>query len=98
MKINGTSEPLRPDRVAAPGDSRTAATTNADPVSESERVHLSDLGAKLNQLEASFGEADFDVKKVEAVRTAIAEGRFKVNADAVADKLLSSVSELLGKR
>ena len=40
----------------------------------------------------------FDVKKVEEIRNAIAEGRFKVNADAVADKLLSSVSDLLGKK
>lgn len=91
-------EPLRPDRVAPAGDSRTAATRSAEPVAETERVHLSDLGARLNQLEAQFGEADFDLKKVEEVRAAIAEGRFKVNAEAVADKLLASVSELLGKR
>jgi negative regulator of flagellin synthesis FlgM len=98
MKINSTSEPLRPDRVSAPNDSRVSTARGTEPVAETERVQLSDLGSKLSQLETQFGGSDFDVKKVEEIRTAIAEGRFKVNADAVADKLLSSVSELLGKK
>ena len=98
MKITSTSEPLRPDRVSAPNDSRTSTVRGTEPVAETERVQLSDLGAKLSQLENQFSGSDFDVKKVEEIRNAIAEGRFKVNADAVADKLLSSVSELLGKK
>jgi len=98
MKITNTSEPLRPDRVSAPNDSRTSTVRGTEPVAETERVQLSDLGAKLSQLENQFSGSDFDVKKVEEIRNAIAEGRFKVNADAVADKLLSSVSELLGKK
>jgi negative regulator of flagellin synthesis FlgM len=99
MKITNTSEPLRPDRVSAPNDARTSTVRGTtEPVAETERVQLSDLGARLAQLENQFGGADFDVKKVEEIRNAIAEGRFKVNADAIADKLLSSVSELLGKK
>ena len=98
MKINVTSEPLRPDRVTTPGDTRAAGKSSTEAVGETERVQLSDLGARLNQLEAQFGQADFDVNKVEEVRAAIAEGRFKVNADAIADKLLASVSELLGRK
>ncbi len=98
MKINPTTEPLRPDRVAATPDARTAATRTNEPVAEAERVQLSNLAARLNQLEAQFGESDFDAKKVEEVRNAIADGRFKVNADAVADRLLSSVAELLGRK
>src|SRR2546423_15030711 len=98
MKVTNTSEPLRPDRVSAPNDSRTSTVRGTEPVAETERVQLSDLGSRLSQLEAQFAGSDFDVKKVEEIRTAIAEGRFKVNADAIADKLLSSVSELLGKK
>lgn len=98
MKINASTEPLRPDRVAATPDARTAATKSNEPVAEAERVQLSNLAARLNQLEAQFGQSDFDAKKVEEVRNAIAEGRFKVNADAVADRLLSSVAELLGRK
>jgi negative regulator of flagellin synthesis FlgM len=98
MKITNTSEPLRPDRIVPAGDARTAATRSGEPVAETEKVQLSDLASRLNQLETQFGQTDFDAKKVAEVRQAIAEGRFKVNSEAVADKLLSSVAELLGKK
>lgn len=99
MKISSTSEPLRPDRVSPSNQEARAATGRpAEPVAEGEKVQLSDLASRLNQLESQFSQADFDVEKVEEVRAAIAEGRFKVNADAVADKLLASVAELLGKK
>jgi len=98
MKITSTSEPLRPDRVSAPNDARTSTVRGTEPVAETERVQLSDLGSRLSQLENQFSGSDFDVKKVEEIRNAIAEGRFQVNAGAIADKLLSSVSELLGKK
>jgi negative regulator of flagellin synthesis FlgM len=98
MKITNTSEPLRPDRVSAPNDSRTSSARGNDPVAETERVQLSDLGSRLAQLENQFSGSDFDVKKVAEIRNAISEGKFKVNADAIADKLLASVSDLLGKK
>ena len=95
MKISTTTEPLRPDRIVPAGDARTAARQD---VAETEKVQLSDLASRLNQLETHFGASDFDAKKVEEVRQAIAEGRFKVDSAAVADKLLASVAELLGKK
>jgi negative regulator of flagellin synthesis FlgM len=98
MKIIPTTEPLRPDRVVATPDARTAATRSGEPVAEAERVQLSTLASRLNQLEAQFGASDFDAKKVEEVRSAIADGRFKVNAEAIADGLLNSVAELLGRK
>jgi negative regulator of flagellin synthesis FlgM len=97
MKITNTSEPLRPDRVGPAADSRPGVSKAGEPIAETERVQVSDLAARLNQLESQFG-GNFDAKKVEEVRTAIAEGRFKVNTEAVADRLLSSVAELLGKK
>jgi negative regulator of flagellin synthesis FlgM len=98
MKIAPTSDASRTERVVAPSDARTSSARGAEPVAETERVQLSDLGARLAQLESQFGGADFDVKKVEEIRAAIADGRFKVNAEAIADKLLASVSELLGRK
>jgi negative regulator of flagellin synthesis FlgM len=98
MKVTNTQEPLRPDRVSAPNDSRTSSARGSEPVAETERVQLSDLGSRLAQLENQFSGSDFDVKKVEEIRNAISEGKFKVNADAIADKLLASVNDLLGKK
>lgn len=99
MKISSTSEPLRPDRVSPSNpEARATAGRPAGTVAEAEKVQLSELASRLNQLESQFAQSDVDVKKVEEVRAAIAEGRFKVNAEAVADKLLASVAELLGKK
>lgn len=98
MKISSTPEPLRPDRIVPAGDARTASTRGDEPVAETEKVQLSDLASRLSQLETQFGKSDFDAKKVDEVRQAIADGRFNVNSEAVADKLLSSVAELLGKK
>jgi negative regulator of flagellin synthesis FlgM len=41
--------------------------------------------------------ADMDMDKVNAVRAAIAQGTYKVDAGAIADKMLGSARELLGK-
>ncbi len=98
MKISGSAEPLRPDRISPAGGETRPQPARTEPVTETERVRVSDLAARLSQLEAQFGQSDFDAKKVEEVRAAIADGRFRVNADAVADKLLSSVAELLGRK
>lgn len=98
MKISSSSEPLRPDRLAPAGnETRTAAAKAGETVAETEKVQLSDLASRLAELESRFG-GDFDAKKVEDVKSAMADGRFKVNADAVADRLLASVAELLGKK
>ncbi len=97
MKISSTSEPLRPDRVLPQSNEARAATAKSGEPVQTEKVQLSDLASKMAQLESRFG-GEFDAKKVEEVRSAIAEGRFKVNAEAVADRLLASVGELLGKK
>ena len=39
--------------------------------------------------------ADFDANRVKEIREAIANGTFRVNADAVADKLLANSEEFL---
>jgi negative regulator of flagellin synthesis FlgM len=42
--------------------------------------------------------ADFDATKVERIAQAIAEGKFRVNPEVIADKLIASTQELLGKK
>lgn len=98
MKISSTGEPLRPDRLTSTSDGRAGVSKTGEPVAETEKVQLSDLASRLSQLETQFADANFDAKKVDEVRNAIAEGRFKVNAENVADKLLASVNELLNKK
>jgi negative regulator of flagellin synthesis FlgM len=56
-----------------------------------------DAATRLSQLEAQFSQSDFDAGKVSEVTSAIAAGQYKVDAGAVADKLLESASTLTGK-
>ncbi|MDA8447240.1 flagellar biosynthesis anti-sigma factor FlgM [Paracidovorax valerianellae] len=43
----------------------------------------------------SRASTDFDANKVKAVRAAIEKGTFTVDADAIADKLLSNAQEII---
>jgi negative regulator of flagellin synthesis FlgM len=38
----------------------------------------------------------FNAEKVETMKQAIANGTFQVNAEAIADKMLSNAAEMLG--
>lgn len=58
------------------------------PVTVSNSVRSMDANAQIS--------ADIDMAKVNAMRAAIANGTFKVNASVVADKMLVDVSALLG--
>lgn len=42
--------------------------------------------------------ADVDLKKVDAVKSAIQQGTYKVDAEAIADKLLSNAQEMLDRK
>jgi len=64
--------------------------------SDGEHIQISELSRQLHAFESSLASSsDFDAKKVDEIKQAISEGRFKVNAGAVADKLLASVQELV---
>jgi negative regulator of flagellin synthesis FlgM len=47
---------------------------------------------------AQGATAPFDAAKVESIKSAISSGTFQINPGAIADGLISSVTELLGKK
>jgi len=63
-------------------------------VEPSAKVQLSTVSALKAE---GADEASFDAAKVERIATAIREGRFEVNAGAIADKLIANAQELLGR-
>lgn len=64
----------------------------------SDTIRISDLSNQLASMENQFAaEVAFDSTRVEAIKAAMRDGQFSVNPDAVADKLLESVRELLRK-
>ena len=64
-----------------------------------DRVQLSGLSTQMQALETEIGEASgFDAAKVDAIKQAISEGRYTINPDAIADKLIASTRELLAQQ
>lgn len=99
MKINSAVNSVGPapdsgqPRAAAP--QRAAAPAGK----AAEQVAISPLSARLQQIEASLGnEPVVNAQRVAEIKQAIAEGRFKVDPEKIADGLLSSVREMLEKK
>jgi negative regulator of flagellin synthesis FlgM len=63
--------------------------------SASNDVELSSLAS---QLAASDNESPFDAGRVAEIKQAISEGKFSINASAIADRLIVSAKELIGSR
>ena len=76
---------------AGQGQAAAATAAAADP---SATVALSSTAATLLSGGAS---GEFDAEKVARMSEAIASGSFKVNAEAIADKLIANAQELLVK-
>ena len=95
MKIGQTHE--LPAAAPVAGGSRAAATT-APVAAVAKAVDAVDVSSAGAALVRAGGSSDFDQAKVDAVRQAIAEGRFTVNAGRIADQLISDATALLSPR
>lgn len=101
MKLNPSSaDPVRNIQDVSPAPSsdqektlKTSAAPGApEPVEPN--LHLSALSTQVRQLREKFGvDADVDRDKIEAIKTAIREGRLQIDAKAISEKMLA---DLLG--
>jgi negative regulator of flagellin synthesis FlgM len=61
-----------------------------------ENVTLSPLSSQLKSLEEKVAASNvFDTVRVDAIKSAIAKGQFKVDSEKVADGLIATVKDLL---
>lgn len=65
----------------------------------SDEVKLTATAEKLSQLDDDFNSLDVsDRSKIESIRQAIAEGRFQIDEEAVAEGLVRETISNLGRR
>ena len=93
MKIG----PLDSKPIAAPAaaERKGQAAAVENKAEASAQVALSSGAAALSGLST---DPTFDSKKVDAIAQAIREGKFKIDAEAIADKLIINAEELLGRK
>ena len=101
MKVNnapesklGLTTPVT-KRTAEGASTAVANSTRLAPA-EGASVRLSPVTQVMTNGVARSGTDSFDAAKVQAMRTAIQNGSFSVNAEAIADKMLSQAREWLG--
>lgn len=95
MKIDNSAKSV--GGIGGTATSRAPAGSRA--VSEGARI---DANAQATIVSASLSavagaEPAFDAQKVAEIRQAIAEGRFQINPERIADGLIDSVRQMLGR-
>ena len=99
MKIDNSSRTAALTGNTAPAARGAKAASNTTGNQAQDNVTLSATSTQIQALEAGIGEASgFDAAKVEAIKQAISEGRFTINPEAIADKLIASTRELLAQQ
>ncbi len=105
MKVNSPTEqsvsvksagPTKPADRAGASVSNAATAAAAPEASAGVAVTLSPVTQTMTNGVARSGTDVFNAEKVQAVRQAIQNGSFSVNAEVIADKLLSNAREMLG--
>lgn len=94
MKINSALPSIGSTSDSGRARATVAPQQKAGP-GASERVDISSVSASLQEVGA--GEAPVNAQKVAEIKQAIAEGRFQINPERIADGLLNSVRDMLGR-
>ena len=82
-------------KAAAQAAGGLAASASSAAAAAGVPVTLSSAAKALGQ--TSRNQGGFDAGKVKAVRSAIENGTFKVDAEVVADKMLANTQELIAR-
>jgi len=93
MKIGHLENKAATPAVSERKPGAASASATGGNVEASAKVALSPT---VSQLAAGGQEGVFDTDKVQRISDAIRDGKFTVNADAIADKLIANAQELLG--
>lgn len=100
-------KPVKIDkRITPPATAKASATkgkgegkASAPTAGGSDSLTLTESSTRVRSLKAQLAAVDVtDINKIEAVRAALADGSFTVDAEVVADRLIDHTKEALRKR
>lgn len=97
MKIGHLDHKPAVAPAPAAGERKAAGVPGAAGVTEEASATLN-LSQAAKALPSAAGDGSFDARKVDRIAQAIRNGQFKVNAEAIADKLIFNAAELLGRK
>ncbi len=86
MKIDSTYKPMTTSLPNKPASSQITANTPAQ-----EAVSLSQVAGSLH----GSDKPPVNSARIQEIKQAISEGRFKINPEAIADRLIESTRDLL---
>lgn len=92
VKIENT---IKPGISAKASETRSSSTGKAAPASQPSAGASVQLSGQSAQLQSSDGASVFDAARVGQIKQAISDGKFQINAGAIADRLISSARELV---
>jgi negative regulator of flagellin synthesis FlgM len=102
LKIDNSIKSTPTTKVGQTTAKKAGGTTAAKGASASasrDKVDINPLSSQLAALESSLENVSVvDTARVESIKQAISEGRFKVDADAIADRLIETVKEMVLSR
>jgi negative regulator of flagellin synthesis FlgM len=90
LETTPSTAPAANERKASGSAAGPAAGSAREP---SAKVELSSAA----RLASQGAEGSFDAEKVARIAQAIRDGKFEINPEAIADKLIANAQELLGK-
>lgn len=98
MKIDKRITPPAASKASA-AKGKGGAKTPAAPAGGGDSLTLTESSTRVRTLESQLASVDVtDLGKVEAVKAALADGTFTVDAEVVADRLIDHTKEALRKR
>ena len=93
MKIGSKPDtPLVSSDIAARANVRSSTTSAIPAVAGIAAIDQATVSAAGTAISQQAGSADFDSAKVDSIRQAIREGRFSVNPEAIADRLIADAA------
>lgn len=97
MKIDKPGKPAPASAIGKPAASRSGGKSAATAAGRSSSSNVT-LGTTTAQMSGLLGTPVVDAAKVDEIKQAISDGKFKIDSGVVADRLIETVRDLINNK